>query len=93
MNAAPISVKPILATGGALLALWVSSFALSYASLGTWALPVALAIAVVKAVLVALVFMELAHATLSMKLTVLAALALLLTLMALMVADVATRGT
>jgi cytochrome c oxidase subunit 4 len=90
-----ISEKPtraVLVTGAALLALWAASFALSYVSLGGWALPVAIAIAVVKAVLVALVFMELLHESLSIKLTILAALALLLTLIGLMVADIATRA-
>jgi cytochrome c oxidase subunit 4 len=86
------SAKPIVLTGAALLALWAASFGLSYVALGSWALPVALAIAVVKAVLVVLVFMELLHASLSIKLTILAALALLLTLIGLMVADIATRA-
>lgn len=89
---APNPMKAVLATGGALLTLWVASFALSYVSLGAWALPVALAIAAAKALFVVLVFMELLRESLSIKMTILAAVALLLTLIALMVADIATRS-
>ena len=89
---APVPTKAVVATGAALLMLWGASFALSYVSLGGWALPVALAIAVAKALLVLLVFMELLHESLSMKLAILAAIALLLTLIGLMVADIVTRS-
>jgi cytochrome c oxidase subunit 4 len=78
-------------TGGALLGLWVLSFALSYVHLGAAALPVALVIAVVKAALVIMFFMELLRESLSMKLTLLAAGGLLSILIGLMVADVVTR--
>ena len=83
--------RVIVRTGGALMALWILSFALSYVHLGAAALPVAIGIAAVKAALVVAFFMELVHASLSMKLTLLAAAGLLATLIGLLVADIATR--
>lgn len=86
------SLKAMVVTGGVLLALWAASFALSYVALGAWALPVALVIALGKAALVASFFMELPHESLSIKLTVLATVALLVTLIAFMIADISTRA-
>lgn len=83
--------KVVTRTGSALLALWVLSFGLSYAPLGALSLPIALAIAVTKAALVVMFFMELVRESLSMKLTLLAAGGLLAILIGLMVADVVTR--
>ena len=86
-----VSGRAVILTGAAVIVLWAASFALSYAPLGAASLPIALAIAVAKAVLVALYFMELVRARLSVRLTVISALALLFTLIAFMVADIATR--
>ena len=83
--------RVVVRTGAALFALWALSFALSYVHLGAAALPVAIAIAAVKAALVVAFFMELLHGSLSMKLTLLAAGALLALLIGLMVADIVTR--
>ena len=83
--------RVVVRTGAALFALWALSFALSYVHLGAAAIPVALGIAAIKAALVVAFFMELLHGTLSMKLTLLAAGALLALLIGLMVADILTR--
>jgi cytochrome c oxidase subunit 4 len=91
MTRAHVSLRTVLVTGAAVLLLWAASFALSYVPLGAAALPVAIAVAVVKAALVALFFMELVTARLSIKMTVLSACVLTLTLVGLMVADVVTR--
>lgn len=85
--------KSVLWTGIALIALWAASFGLSYVSLGDASLVVALAIAAVKAGLVAMFFMELLHESLSMKLAILSAGALLALLIGLMIADIVTRDT
>lgn len=87
----PAFPKVVIRTGGALFALWALSFALSYVHLGAAALPVALGIAAIKAVLVVLFFMELLHEGLSMKLPLVAACALLATLILLIVTDVGFR--
>lgn len=86
-----VSQKAVLATSAALLFLWAASFGLSFVALGAFALPVALAIAVLKAALVALFFMELAGEALSIRMTLSVALALALILGGLMVADILTR--
>jgi cytochrome c oxidase subunit 4 len=83
--------RVVVRTGAALFALWALSFALSYVHLGSAALPLALTIAAIKAALVVLFFMELLHESLSMKLALLSAGALLAVLIGLVVADVATR--
>ncbi len=83
--------KVVVRTGAALLALWALSFALSYVHLGAAAVAVALGVAAVKAALVVLFFMELARESLSMKLAFLSAGLLLAVLVALVVADIATR--
>jgi cytochrome c oxidase subunit 4 len=86
-----VSLRAVLMTGVAVLVLWAASFGLSFVALGSAAVPVALIIAVVKAGLVALFFMELVREALSIKLTLVAAVALALTLAAFMLADIATR--
>jgi cytochrome c oxidase subunit 4 len=83
--------KVVTRTGGALFALWGLSFALSLLPLGAAALPVALGIAAVKAVLVALFFMELVAEGLVMKLPLLVAAALLAVLIGGLVADITGR--
>jgi cytochrome c oxidase subunit 4 len=54
-----ISARWLFATWGALVALAALSLVMSFAHLGAAGIPVALAIAAAKAVLVALIFMEL----------------------------------
>lgn len=87
-------MKPstIALTGGLLLLLWGVSFALSYADLGAAALPLALAIAALKAGLVGAVFMELAQARASIRWAMIAAGALAAVLLGLVVADVVGRS-
>jgi cytochrome c oxidase subunit 4 len=80
-----------IGAGGALVALAGTSWALSYAHLGHVALPVALGIAAVKAVLVLVVFMEIGRERASFKLALLAAALLLVTLLAFVAADVTRR--
>jgi cytochrome c oxidase subunit 4 len=86
-----VSLKAVLVTGAAVLALWVASFVISYVPLGGAALVVALGIAALKAALVALFFMELVRGSLSVKLTIASAVALTAILIAFMLADIATR--
>ena len=86
-----ITLRTTLVTGSAVLGLWGLSLALSFVSLGAAALPVAIAIALAKAVLVALFFMELAKEGLQVKLTLLVAVFLVVLLGALMIADIVTR--
>ncbi len=88
---AGVSLRAVLLTGVVVLVLWALSFALSFVALGSAAMPVALVIAAIKAGLVALVFMELAREALSIKLTLVTAVVLALTLGAFMLADIATR--
>jgi cytochrome c oxidase subunit 4 len=78
--------------GAALIALWATSFGLSYVALGAAALPVAIAIAVLKAALVFGVFMELVVEPTSVKLALGAALSMIALLVGLMATDVGTRG-
>jgi cytochrome c oxidase subunit 4 len=92
MSAHALTLRSTLAVGAALIALWVLSWALSYVSLGAWSLVVALVIAAAKALLVALFFMELVVEKPSFNLAIGAALVLTAILIALTVADVATRG-
>jgi cytochrome c oxidase subunit 4 len=91
MTRTHVSIKAVLVTGVAVLALWASSFGASYLPLGAASLPVALAIAALKAVLVALFFMELVRESLSVKMTMFSAFALTATLIGFMVADIVTR--
>ena len=93
MTRAHVSLKAVLMTGVAVLVLWAVSFAVSYVHLGAASLAIALVIAALKAVLVALFFMELVRETLSVKLTILSAFALVALLIGFMVADISTRDT
>jgi caa(3)-type oxidase subunit IV len=74
-----------------LLGFTVLSLAMSYVHLGVFGTPVALAIAVVKGSLVALIFMELLEARASVVLTALAGLGMFLLLASLLSVDVLTR--
>jgi cytochrome c oxidase subunit IV len=86
-----LSVRTTIVTGGALLALWILSWAVSYADLGTWSLVIALVIAAAKAILVALFFMELIVEKASFNLAILSAMLLISFLVSFVLADVATR--
>lgn len=84
-------MKSVLFTGVALFVLWALSFGLSYVDTGAASVPIALGIAAVKAGLVVLFFMELAHASFTIKMTLVTAAALTAVLMGLMIADVRGR--
>lgn len=91
MTTRELTTKTTLLTGSALLVLWAVSFGLSYVQLGLAALPVALGIAATKAALVVLFFMDLATARPTIRFAFAAAVALVVVLVGLTVADVATR--
>ena len=91
MTRTHVSLKAVLYTGVAVLVLWALSFGVSYVPLGAASLPVALAIAALKAILVALFFMELIREQLSVKLTMATACALTALLIGFMIADILTR--
>ncbi len=93
MTRAHVPLETVLGTGVAVLVLWALSFGVSYVPMGAASLAVALGIAALKAVLVALFFMELVRETLSVKITMIGAVAMVMTLIAFMVADIATRDT
>jgi cytochrome c oxidase subunit 4 len=76
----------------ALLALAGLSLALRFAHLGNLGMPVAMGIAVAKAVLVGLVFMELAFEKASIRFAFAAGLIMIAVLLSLMIADVMTRA-
>ena len=76
----------------ALLALAATSFALSYAHLGTLGLVVAMAIAVVKAGLVVAIFMELMHARATSVVAFGTALAFVTLLVGMTIAEKLTRA-
>jgi len=69
------------------------SLLLSYASLGAMTVPVAMLISLIKALLVATFFMELIAQRFVNRFVLVAAAAFVVLLIALMVADVLTRGT
>lgn len=77
----------------ALLALTALTFGLSFAPLGPWGIPVAVAIATAKAVLVALFFMHLLEEGTTARLAAAVAVFLGVLLILLASLDVATRRT
>ena len=85
------SLGGLVLAGAFLLALAGLSYGLSFMQLGRLGLPVALAIAVCKALTVLFVFMEFGGLPTSAKLAAGAALLMVALLVGLMVADVATR--
>jgi cytochrome c oxidase subunit 4 len=87
-----ISQRTTFATWLALLALTGVSFGVSYIHLGTLNIPVALGIASIKAILVVLIFMELAIEKFSVQVTLVVSFVFVALLIGLMVADVATRA-
>ncbi|MEO6603317.1 MAG: cytochrome C oxidase subunit IV family protein [Polyangiaceae bacterium] len=84
-------LRRLLLCGVSLLALAGLSFGLSYLQLGSWALPMALAIAALKAGLVLTAFMEFNHQSASVKLGAALAVLMLALLLGLLLADIATR--
>lgn len=94
-----LAIKERRVTGGVILATFVAlmllallSFLLSFAHLGKLAIVVALVIAVVKATLVALFFMELVAEKFTIRIALVAGLAFLFLLTGFMVADIGTRS-
>lgn len=84
-------MRPLVLTILALLALTVISYVVSLVDLGALATPVAIAIAVVKAGIVAWMFMELPHASLPARVVALVTLSFIALLCAGTVADIALR--
>jgi cytochrome c oxidase subunit IV len=80
------------AVAASLMALAAVSYAVSFASLGAMRVPVAIAISIAKAALVAIFFMELIHQRFTNRAVLAVALLLVVTLIALMAADALTRG-
>lgn len=86
------SIGRVIGVGAVLIALWGLSLGLSYVSLGAWALPVAIAIATVKAALVLWSFMELSRERTSAVFAFAVGVLMFSLLMAFVVADVLTRA-
>ena len=86
------SSRSYFAVFAALMALAAVGYGISFASLGAMRVPVAIAISVAKASLVAVFFMELIDQRSTNRFVLAAALILVCTLIALMAADVLTRG-
>lgn len=82
----------IVASGVALLVLAAASYGFSFIHSSSWGLPVALAIAALKAFVVISVFMEVRRETASVKLVAITALLIMALLVTLTTADVATRN-
>jgi cytochrome c oxidase subunit 4 len=87
------SARGLLVTWVALMLLAALSLALRFAHLGDFGFVAALGIALVKAVLVALVFMELAYERPTVRIAFVAGLVMVAFLMTLVIADVMTRAT
>lgn len=87
-----VSIRTTHVTAALLVALWLVSWGLSYVHLGRASVAVALGIAGVKALLVALVFMELVGSKFSVQAAAISALALVAVLMSLTLLDVETRA-
>ncbi len=87
-----VSLRTMTLTGGSLILLWAASFGLSYVELGSLSLVVALAIAVLKAGLVGLFFMELIVEPFTVNITLITAVTMIAVLIALMILDVELRA-
>lgn len=92
MSAASRKLFIYVGTWSLLVVLAAVSLALSFASLGPFEMPVALAIAVAKAVLVAIFFMELLEEGFLTRLIVATLVVWLALLLGFMVLDVLTRA-
>jgi cytochrome c oxidase subunit 4 len=86
-------MKPYLVIWLILLVLTVVSWQVSLLDLGAFDLVVSLVIATVKATLVVLYFMHLAHARFSTKMVVIVSALFVILLVSLTAGDVATRHT
>ena len=86
-----VSLAGYLGTFAALVVLAVLSLALSFAGLGAWGMPIALAIAAIKALLVALFFMHLVEQPSANSFVALSAFVLVVLLVGVTVVDVETR--
>jgi cytochrome c oxidase subunit 4 len=86
------SARGLFLTWATLMALAALSFGLRFAHLGKLGLAAALVIAGIKAVLVGLVFMELAFEKASVRLAFAAGLVMITVMLALMIGDVVTRA-
>jgi cytochrome c oxidase subunit 4 len=75
----------------ALLLLAAVSLSLRFAHLGAWGMPVALGIALLKALLILVFFMEILAERATVRLAFAAGLSLLVLMLLLVVADVVTR--
>jgi cytochrome c oxidase subunit 4 len=86
------SIKTYASVWLTLLVLTVATTAVAYVDLGAFSVVVALAIAVVKMLLVALFFMHIRHSTRLTKLVVTSGLLWFAILLAFTLADVSTRN-
>lgn len=86
------SPRALLLTLLALLVLAGASLAFRFAHLGDFSFPVALGIALIKAILVAVVFMEITIERPTVRFAFAACLSLFALMLALLVADVLTRS-
>jgi cytochrome c oxidase subunit 4 len=86
-----VSARGLFTTWLVLMLLAGLSLALRFAHLGGYGTLAALGIAAIKALLVALVFMELAYERATVRMAFAAGLALLAVMLTLMIADVLTR--
>jgi cytochrome c oxidase subunit 4 len=86
-----VSLTTTLVTGVALIALWVTSWALSGLELGAWSFVIALGIAGLKAGLVILLFMEIIVEKTSIHVALAAGATMIALLIGFMVLDVRTR--
>jgi cytochrome c oxidase subunit IV len=85
--------RSYLVVAATLIVLAAISYGVSFASLGPLRIPVALAISTAKAALVAMFFMELVDQRFTNRFVLIVAMLLVATLIALIAADVVTRGT
>lgn len=92
MNHARISTRSTFVTWAALVLLAAASFLLSTFHLGAFGAPIAVGIALTKAALVAVVFMELAVQRVSNRIAFVTAIVFVALLASLVVVDVATRA-
>jgi cytochrome c oxidase subunit 4 len=92
MSARETSARGLLVTAIALFVLAGTSLALRFANLGALGFPVAMAIAVAKAILVAVFFMEITDEKPTVGIAFASGIAMLAILVALVVADVVTRA-
>jgi cytochrome c oxidase subunit 4 len=91
-ESAETSARGLLLTLVALLLLAAFSLAMRFAHLGALSYPVGLGVAAIKAVLVVVFFMEILTERATTRLAFAACLSLFALLLALVVADVLTRG-